>query len=459
MKYVGNIGQILVATVIVAVVFSMTSVMAATITSPSYKIDGNMGGSFGGQTSSTSYSMTTIGGESIVGNGSSGSYLIDQQNTPTAPSMQLNVQPSGLVGFYPLDENAGTTAADASQYQHTGTFNTTATWDTNGKLGGAVDINGPAGSSNGSVNIADHANLPAGAQMTFQGWVNVEDPVAVKTLASQWATGSTSWSIWVNNGRIQVFVADQLADTLNDYAMTTANNLFSQTGTWRHVAVVYDGNQIQADRVKIYVDGARLATSIGGSLPVSLQNSSAQFSIGAQSGVSSIFPGSIDHVKLFNRALGAAEVNAEYIAQNAGISTGLTLGALNNGSTTSVVDAIVRTNVQGYSLAIQQDHDLQSGVNTIPAVSGSIATPIGWSDGITKGLGFTLMGAPSLDGKWNSGASYAAVPSSVTSFYTGTGHAYDVVDVINLRLRLDTASSQAIGGYVNNITYTGTMIP
>jgi hypothetical protein len=169
--------------------------------------------------------------------------------------------------------------------------------------------------------------------------------------------------------------------------------------------------------------------------------------------------GAIDHVKLFNRALTSDEITAEYGAQNAGIATGLTLGTLTGSSTTSLVDAIIRTNATSYNLAIQQDHDLQSGVDTIPAIGGSIGSPLTWSEGVTKGLGFTLTGAPTLDSKWSSGAKYAAVPSASTTFYDGTGHVNGTIDVINLRLRLDAPAAQTLGTYANTITYTGTIVP
>ena len=102
---------------------------------------------------------------------------------------------------------------------------------------------------------------------------------------------------------------------------------------------------------------------------------------------------------------------------------------------------------------------MQNGANFIPAVSGSIASPVTWSEGVTKGFGFTLTGAPTLDSKWNSGAKYAAMPSSSTTFYSGTGNINGVVDVISMRLRLDIAASQSIGTYNNTITYTGTITP
>lgn len=451
--------------IVLSLVFGVSVVTAATINSSNYSIDGNLGGSFGGQPFSTNYKMSSIGGEAIVGNGQSGSYIIDQR-PPTATStstMQLGVQPSGLVAYYPLDEGSGTTSADASQYQNNGTFNSTAAWDASGKLGGAVDINGPTNSTGtGAVLVPDNANLPSGNAMTIEAWVKQDAWYVNQAIASHWkydATRSGSWALQTaSDNNLRMYIASSQGDDGINY-VDTAVNTWDTSNNWRHVAAVFDGTQSQANRVKIYVNGVLANSTVSGTLPSTLQNSNGVFSIGSFPGLGRAMSGSIDHVKLFNRALSASEISAEYGAQNAGNAAGLTLGTLTTGSTTSLADAIVRTNSTAYGLSIQQDHDLQSGANTIPAISGSIASPASWSEGVTTGLGFTVFGAPTLDSKWVSGASYAAIPSSSTTFYSATGHSSSVVDVINVRLRLAIAATQPIGAYSNNVTYTGTTIP
>lgn len=453
----GKISQIIGSALAVVIVFCASSVMAETVTSPSYRIDGNLSGNFGGDTSSTSYKMSAIGGEAIVGNGASGSYMIDQQYNSAIPTMQLGVQPSGLVGYYPMDENVGTTTADASRYQNNGTLNGAAAWYTSGKLGSAIDMN-----TAGSVRVPDNANLPSGNAMTVELWANQNSWISNSALASHWLYGSNaaSWALQTGtNNNLRVFIANSLGD-LGDNYVDTAANTWTTLGAWRHVVMVFDGAQSQANMVKIYIDGVLQNATVFGTLPSSLQNSGGELSIGSFPGLGREFNGALDHVKIFNRALTTAEIKADYTAQNAGISTGLSLGTQTSvSSTTSLVDAIVRTNVTAYNLAVQQDHDLQYGVNFIPSVSGSIGTPLTWSEGATKGLGFTLTGAPTLDSKWNSGAKYAAVPSSSTTFYSGTGHTNGVVDVVNLQLRLGTNASQLAGNYTNNLTYTGTTTP
>jgi hypothetical protein len=157
-------------------------------------------------------------------------------------------------------------------------------------------------------------------------------------------------------------------------------------------------------------------------------------------------------------------VKAEYDAGLAGNTAGLAFAStiIPGISQTSNLDAVVRTDARnGYNLAISQNQDLKNGVNTIPAVSGSIASPLSWTEGSTKGLGFTLYGtnATALPGKWSSGNAYAAFPASASTFYTRTGYTGGAKEYLNMRIRLDVGTTQATGEYQNIITTTGTMIP
>lgn len=123
--------------------------------------------------------------------------------------------------------------------------------------------------------------------------------------------------------------------------------------------------------------------------------------------------------------------------------------------------AAVVTDAPGYTLSVSQDSNLTNGANTIPGVSGTIAAPVTWSEGATKGLGFTLVsGNPNqVPAKWNAGASYASFPATDTAFYSRTGLSGGSTDDLNLRLRLDVGSTQPTGVYSNVTTWTGTMTP
>lgn len=129
----------------------------------------------------------------------------------------------------------------------------------------------------------------------------------------------------------------------------------------------------------------------------------------------------------------------------------------------SNVTASILTDAPGYTLSVNQNNDLtrSSGGNTIPAVSGTIASPVTWAEGTTKGLGFSLVStnATALPAKWNAGASYAAFPLTSTAFYTRTGLSGGTTDTLGMRVRLDVATTQLTGSYTNTVTWLGTMTP
>jgi hypothetical protein len=436
------------------------SVSAARFSSTSYIVDASVTNNFGGQGSSSSYRLVSSGGESIVGNGSGGSYKLGSGYVAQlSTSIQLTVQPSGLVAYYPLDENTGTITDDGSSHHHGGTLQTDATWNPTGKIGSAVNIG-----TTGSVSIPDNADLPTGSAMTAEAWVNEAAFASQVSIASHWLySTSGSWALQTGtNNNLRILLASSQTDTGTNY-VDTAVNTWTTFNSWHHVVVTYDGTQAQASMVKVYIDGVAVASTVTGTLPSTLQNSTGVFSIGSLPGLSKNFNGAIDQVKLFSRALSPTEVSAEYTAQNAGIPSGMGIGTVTPGiSMAANYDAIVQTTASSYGLTVAQNHDLQSGTDTIPAIPGTIASPLTWSEGSTKGLGFTLTGSTvsgSVPAKWNSGSSYAAFPTTATSFYSRTGATGVTNDVLNLRIRADVTAVQAVGSYANTVTYTATTTP
>ena len=211
----------------------------------------------------------------------------------------------------------------------------------------------------------------------------------------------------------------------------------------------------------LYKDGI-LSGQIADFATAGVTTNTGGIAIGARNDGTHGFAGSVDELKLYSRTLTANEVKAEYDAENAGNTAGVHMGSILPGaSNTALLDAVVQTDAAGYNLAVSQDQNLTSGANTIPAVPGSIASPVTWAEGTTKGLGFTLYGtnATAIPGKWSSGAAYAAFPGSPTSFYARTGYTAGAKDYVNMRMRLDTAVTQVPAAYQNTITVTGTILP
>ena len=412
---------------------------AERFTGGSYTIDASViGNSFGGATSGGSYTLTSSGGESVIGQGSGGSYKLGSGYVAQLESsLQLTVQPGDLIAFYSFEENSGSFVRDSSFNDNNATT-TNGAWGT-GRVGTGTSLNGTSAYVSGQDN-------DSATHLTISAWVN-SDATQAATIVGK---GDTQGTLEISSNTPSFKIT-----TGSTLRTVTAGSAFSNSA-WHHLVGTYDGSN-----AVLYVDGVQ-AQSVAATGSVS--TNSNVWTIGRDVvGGSNYFDGTIDEVKLFSRALAANEVKAEYDAGVAGNNSGLSFASaiIPNISQTSNFDASVLTDSQnGYSLSVNQNQNLTKGADSIAAVSGSIGTPVSWVEGTTKGLGFTLYGtnATTIPGKWSSGNAYAAFPGSSTSYYLRTGR-QTAKDVLNMRLRLDVPTSQVAGAYTNVITTTGTITP
>lgn len=161
------------------------------------------------------------------------------------------------------------------------------------------------------------------------------------------------------------------------------------------------------------------------------------------------------------------KVNAGYVA-SLEHSISLTLDAASvtipqvspGTSKTATSQATVFTDAAGYLLSAAEDHDLlhTDTVTTISAVASSIASPAAWTEGTTKGLGFTLTAGSSLESKWTTPVAYAAFPTTATTIHAKPSY-QNTNDVTTIQYRLDVPTTQKVGSYSNNITYTAVVSP
>lgn len=444
--------------------FMSLPVHADRMTSTNFVLNGNESSSFGGQGTSTNYGMFSTGGEPVIGRGTSGSYILGGGFTAQQErSIQVTVQPSGLLGFWNFNESTGTLFADSSATRADATASGSGLSSASGKIGNGLQytVNSPT-TDNTRILIPAQSIQPS--SITLSLWFNASSfPNEWNSLCSYYSSPSEDW------GPFELYTDGDHGG--NAFSWNVHNNVRREVitspttysaGTWYHIVGTYDA---ATGFMALYVNGALVNSQTYPAGPINYtvanpDNQISCFNNGRWSSEGA--PGTIDHLKIFNRALSAGEIKAEYDAQNAGVVTGLTLGSVTPGTSNTVLqDVTVRTDSGAYGVSVSQNHDLQKGATTIPAMSGgTIASPATWSEGTTKGLGFTLISAPGLDSKWSSGTKYAAIPGSATSFYTRSGHASsDTIDVINSRLRLDTTTSQETGTYSNTVTYTGTVLP
>jgi Concanavalin A-like lectin/glucanases superfamily len=112
------------------------------------------------------------------------------------------------------------------------------------------------------------------------------------------AANSINFGAWSSGAGIYA----RIAGSSDAYGYNTGSVL--PADTWVHIAVVYDGTaSTNADRLKIYANGTLLSLSFGGTIPATTPTVSANATLGVATGSPHYWKGSIDEVRVWNRAL------------------------------------------------------------------------------------------------------------------------------------------------------------
>ena len=202
----------------------------------------------------------------------------------------------GLVGYWSMNEGTGSYAGDSSGNKNTGTLTNGPTW-VDGKRGKALNFDG----SNDYVAVSGNSTFDL-SRGTIAGWFKFDDMSG----GVDFATGG-SWLDerfvlhfgYQDNGKIKFTISNG-----SSYNVLTSN-LSPNMEEWYHVAVTYDGtNQ------KIYVNGSLDNTEASAITPAT---TNVPLYIGRTLGLApDNSDGFIDEVRIYNRALSAAEIQALY---------------------------------------------------------------------------------------------------------------------------------------------------
>jgi PKD repeat protein len=214
--------------------------------------------------------------------------------TTTLTASYLEVGPAGPVAAYGFEEGTGTTIADASGTGNPGAVSGAA-WTTSGKNGKALDFDGV----NDWVTVADSSSLDLTGDMTVEAWVRPDTPSkAWQTIAIKEASGTLSYALYASG----------------DGALANGwwgpNSLYAPpdrplaASVWTHVAVTAGGGTM-----RLYLNGQQAASrAIAGSLTPSTR----PLRIGGNAvWAGEFFDGRIDDLRIYDRALGAAQVQAD----------------------------------------------------------------------------------------------------------------------------------------------------
>jgi hypothetical protein len=202
--------------------------------------------------------------------------------------------PAGLVAAYGFDEAAGSTTTDASGNGNVGSI-AGASWVTTGRFGAALRFNG----TSSMVSVADAATLDLTNKMTLEAWVQ-------PTAAGGWRT--VIMKERPSSGLAYSLYGDENNTGPAGYMNISGDKSVTSTGalplnTWSHVAFTYDGTTM-----RLYVNGVQVKSKAQtGSASVS----AGMLRIGGNSVWGEYFAGMIDEVRVYNRALSAADIQSD----------------------------------------------------------------------------------------------------------------------------------------------------
>ena len=215
---------------------------------------------------------------------------------------------SGLVGHWTFDEGSGTTASDASGNNNTGTVINGPVWEA-GKINSGLTLDG----------VNDYVNIPhsnslniSGTQITLSAWLKFQSTGTWQTLVTKVNEDGTHnypyflYMLGVNNdnrARFFLAVGGVFVDVKSSQALTNGN--------WYHLTGVYDGTSL-----RMYVNGVLDGTTNENRTIVSKTSS---FRIGAGGTVNEPTKGSVDDIRVYNRALTQSDITELF--NNTGGST------------------------------------------------------------------------------------------------------------------------------------------
>jgi glucose/arabinose dehydrogenase/PKD repeat protein len=205
----------------------------------------------------------------------------------------VEAQTAGLAAAYAMDEGAGSSLTDHSGNGNVGTLLNGPVWTT-GRHGGALQFDG----TDDRVRIPDANSLDLTTAATFEAWVY---PTAAP---SGWRTilqkEVEAYFFCASGGESRPVAGGTVNSSCCPQAVAPAA---LAANTWTHVAATYDGSQL-----RLYINGAQVASRpTTGAFAVN----ALPLWMGGNAVYGEHFRGKLDDVRVYGRALSAAEVQTD----------------------------------------------------------------------------------------------------------------------------------------------------
>jgi len=257
------------------------------------------------------------------------------------------------VAYWKFDDGGLSATASDSSGTNIGTLNGGPSWVA-GKIGQALSFNG----TNQYVSVPDVAALNA-YPLTVAAWFKTGTTTGSPAIVNKYVSASMNgYNLFFYQGSLCAWYFENssyyvFAGGAGQCTMTTPG---FNNNNWHHVVFTVDGSG-----GKLYVDGTQQATQAWNNPAFAAATSTTQpLSIGYYPGTATnpYFPGTIDEVRIYNRALSAAEVSELY-ALTTPSSGGSVIGGDQGGNVYSL-DAT--SGVQNWTTTL-------AGVNAVQAAT------------------------------------------------------------------------------------------
>jgi hypothetical protein len=234
--------------------------------------------------------------------------------TSTFHMVRVNLNDNGQVGYWPFDENGGTTGKDYSGYENHAILQAGAGWGV-GKFGSALSLNGSGGYAarpdadlNGtmpahSTNAADDFSVAA--------WIKLNTLNKRHPLVQKQGNGQRGFNFTVesNNHLAVEFYKGQ--ESSDESELSDPGAL--QAGHWYHIVVTYDFVTDGTSRARLYRDGVLVAGNDNCVGPVTGNTVDLNFGRYFWSDAFQWYmDGMLDEVRIYERTLSSEGVVALY---------------------------------------------------------------------------------------------------------------------------------------------------
>ena len=323
----------------------------------------------------------------------------------TAPSN------TGLVGYWSFEDGRGSKATDFSGSGNAGTLTnfalstSTSNWNTGNacKRGTCLNFDG-TNDYVGTGDVLDGVFVGANKKFSISAWVKQDASTTTKVIVSKLGDGASGGNerqfyFGPSNSKVLFIYYGDLNG--NSYRGFQADTTPITPGNWYHAVATYDGTLAYNSRVTITINGIAQSLSIPYSegSPDAIQNGAAQLAIGAAVNLQTAYQwnGSLDDVRIYNRALSATEVASLY-------QSGL-------------------TKINASTAQLQQGTSLASGLVGHWTFDGQYLTTTTSTDTSGSGNNGTLTGGPvPTPGRLGQALSFDGVDDCVLAAGTAGGY-------------------------------------